>query len=399
MAKKKNSKKDGEAPGDAKNRKALAKEQKRLRQEHKANQKRLKEQQKKQRGNKERLHDEEDIEELIKKIDQDRAAVNAVVIQNASQPVPRAHGSFTVLPNQDILMFGGERYDGQRVQVFGDLHRWNFDKNEWRQITSPLMPKSRCSHQAVFYNDHVYIFGGEFSTFYQFFHFKDLWKFCVKTSVWTKLEVANATEVPQARSGHRIALWRNMLLVFGGFHDTTRETRYFNDLHIYFFNDNKWRRVEFPPHAAVPCARSGCLFLAYPQGDFVFMHGGFAKIKDTAKKVQGKTFTDTWILNLKPLIADPRKEVPTWEKIRNVGAAPSPRTGMSGVVYRHSAIVFGGVADDDDGQVKLKSTFFNDLYSFDLERKRWYELTLKAEKERKPKGGRQKRVQSASANQ
>lgn len=43
--------------------------------------------------------------------------------------------------------------------------------------------------------------------------------------------------------------------------------------------------------------------------------------------------------------------------------------GMSGAVYKNSVIVFGGVADDDDGQVKIKSTFFNDLYSFDLERK------------------------------
>lgn len=48
-------------------------------------------------------------------------------------------------------MFGGEKYDGQKVQVFGDLHRWNVEKNEWRQIVSPVMPKARCSHQAVVY--------------------------------------------------------------------------------------------------------------------------------------------------------------------------------------------------------------------------------------------------------
>ncbi|PFH33139.1 kelch repeat-containing protein [Besnoitia besnoiti] len=398
MAKKKTAKKDGgEGPQDAKNRKALAKEQKRQRQEQKANQKRLKvEKKKKQKEGGDLMHDEEDIEELVKRLDQEREALNAVVVQVASQPAPRAHGSFTVLPNQDVLMFGGERYDGQRVQVFGDLHRWSVEKNEWKRILCPLMPKARCSHQAVLYNDHVYLFGGEFSTFYQFFHFKDLWKFSLKTSVWTKLEVANVTELPQARSGHRLAIWRNVLVLFGGFHDTTRETRYFNDLYLYFFNENKWRRVEFPPHASVPTPRSGCLFLTYPQGDCIFMHGGFAKIKDTAKKVQGKTYTDTWILNLKPLIKDPRKEVPVWEKIRNVGAVPSPRTGMSGAVFKHSAIVFGGVADDDDGRVKLKSTFYNDLYSFDMERKRWFELTLKGEKEKKSKGAaRQKRKAAA----
>ncbi|PHJ18647.1 kelch repeat-containing protein [Cystoisospora suis] len=232
MGKKKGKKQEGGGEGGGggkKNGKALAKEQKRKRQEQKANQKRMKERKKKE-GLHDRGDDEEDIEELLKRLDQEGEALKAAVTTVLpAPPPPRSHTSFTLLPNKDILMFGGEKYDGQRVHVFGDLHRWNVEKNEWRHILSPVTPKARCSHQAVVYNDCVYIFGGEFSTFYQFFHFKDFWKFSLKTNLWTKIEVANVDEVPHARSGHRLAIWRNLLILFGGFHDTTRETRYFNE--------------------------------------------------------------------------------------------------------------------------------------------------------------------------
>jgi N-acetylneuraminic acid mutarotase len=64
------------------------------------------------------------------------------------------------------------------------------------------MPKPRCSHQAVLHNDSVYIFGGEFSTVHQFHHFKDLWKFNLKTTTWS--EVSCSGQGPTARSGHRM---------------------------------------------------------------------------------------------------------------------------------------------------------------------------------------------------
>lgn len=46
----------------------------------------------------------------------------------------------------------------------------------WKQYTSPTCPPHRCSHQAVVARDHMWIFGGEFATAEQFYHFSDLWK-------------------------------------------------------------------------------------------------------------------------------------------------------------------------------------------------------------------------------
>lgn len=51
----------------------------------------------------------------------------------------------------DLLLFGGESYDGKKVRVYGDLFKWDMDKQEWRRLEAPEMPKARCSHQAVYH--------------------------------------------------------------------------------------------------------------------------------------------------------------------------------------------------------------------------------------------------------
>lgn len=39
--------------------------------------------------------------------------------------------------------------------------------------------------------------------------------------------------------------------------------------------------------------------------------------------------------------------------------------GMCATAYKSTVVVFGGVADQDDGGANMSSVFFNDLYSFD----------------------------------
>lgn len=58
-----------------------------------------------------------------------------------------------------------------------------------------------------------------------------------KTNAWENLELNGKT--PSARSGHRMVVWRNQLVLFGGFYETSRETKWFNDLYIMNFQDLK----------------------------------------------------------------------------------------------------------------------------------------------------------------
>ncbi|KAL8275037.1 hypothetical protein Esti_001093 [Eimeria stiedai] len=244
--------------------------------------------------------DELPIDILLQQLEEEQRQrqLSKTQVTPCSQPSPRAHASLTLLPSGDLVLFGGESYDGKKVRVYGDLFKWDLDGSEWRRLEAPEMPKARCAHQAVYHNDALYVFGGEFSTYYQFHHFKDFWRFDLKTSLWNRVLVERSTQVPTARSGHRMviffgqrphAVWRGLLILFGGFHDTGRDTRYYNDLHVFSFCENKWRKIEFPPHAHVPEARGGCVFVV--AGDVAVLHGGFAKVRDTHKCVQGKTFT------------------------------------------------------------------------------------------------------------
>ena len=64
----------------------------------------------------------------------------------------------------------------------------------------------------------MWVFGGEFvsPSQNQFYHYKDLWTFSLTEHKWTSVRGPGG---PSARSGHRMVLFRKLLLVFGGFHD------------------------------------------------------------------------------------------------------------------------------------------------------------------------------------
>ena len=46
-----------------------------------------------------------------------------------------------------------------------------------KQIESLNTPSPRCSHQAVFFKDKLYVFGGEYATLDQFHHYRSLFFF------------------------------------------------------------------------------------------------------------------------------------------------------------------------------------------------------------------------------
>lgn len=72
--------------------------------------------------------------------------------------------------------------------------------------------------------------------------------------------------------------------------------------------------------------------VAYPPGNGIFISGGYCKVKDTNKGAQGKSFADSWWLNMTQINADiASKATPirVWEKLGRNAALPSPRSGIS----------------------------------------------------------------------
>ncbi|TMW64566.1 hypothetical protein Poli38472_011446 [Pythium oligandrum] len=331
--------------------------------------------------------DEEDIELILQEILKKDAQRKEVIVEATTQPSPRANFSMTMLPTGDMMMFGGEYFDGDTNVCYNELYRWNVDggPTDWKMISSPNTPPPRCSHQAAVFRDHLYIFGGEFATADQFHHYRDFWRLDLKTNSWEALEDKGG---PSPRSGHRMVVWRNYLVVFGGFYEAARETKWYNDLFLFSFAEMKWHKVTYPPLKAVPGARSGFQLAVHPSKDQIFLYGGYAKVKNVGEKSEGKVFSDLWALNMAPVL---KRQEPTWEKLSRKGQAPSPRGGTSVTVHKQRFILFGGVYDDEQRGHAMKSTFYNDLFVYDMDRRRWFEFKLRGKKQADGKRRRKKK--------
>lgn len=301
------------------------------------------------------------------------------------QPSPRASSSFTPIPgsSDEFLIFGGEFYEGSAVVIYNDTYRFNIKKKEWRVLDSPtIAPPPRCSHQCVATRDAIYLFGGEFATIHQFYHFRDLWRYVPKINVWT--EVTTTGMAPSARSGHRMVNVKNHIVLFGGFHDTVRETRYFNDMYVLNLTSLVWRKIVVPGTVSVPCPRSGVLLGASEQT--LIMAGGYRKTKDSERCAKGGALRDAWSLDINRVLHAATStggkfniDSPSpWTRLGGKANLPTNRAGVSCIVYKHSLLCFGGVQDEEsEAGMSLRSMYYNDIWCFDMERKRWYQLHLK----------------------
>lgn len=110
--------------------------------------------------------------------------------------------------------------------------------------------------------------GGEFSSLHQnsFHHYRDFWCFDIQTHSWDRID----TKIrPTARSGHRMAVWKHYIILFGGFYDPGITSmfvlfyrrsqlkryalaRYLNDLWFFDTQEYKWTLVEFKDTASRP---------------------------------------------------------------------------------------------------------------------------------------------------
>eukprot|EP00741_Cyanophora_paradoxa_P017793 tig00021017_g17185.t1 len=316
---------------------------------------------------------EEDIESILAQIIAKENEKKVVTEEVVGPPSSRCNFSFTVHPTVEntVYVYGGEYFDGQKTLFYNELFKYNAEKNEWKLISSPNSPPPRSSHAAAAYRDWIYIFGGEFAsmTQTQFYHYKDLWRLHLPTHSW---EALPARHGPTARSGHRIAVWKNKLVLFGGFYDTTRDIKYYNDLFLFDLEELRWQKVEEKGGMPWPTPRSGFQMVSNENGVYVF--GGYCKQVTDAKGEQAKGIvnTDIWFFNPANL---------RWERLKRSGFGPSPRSGFSMGFHalKKRAVLFGGVHDEETDE-DINSVFYSDMYAYDLDRKRWYPLTLRKAK-------------------
>ncbi|SOV04354.1 uncharacterized protein UDID_02367 [Ustilago sp. UG-2017a] len=223
--------------------------------------------------------DQEDLDALLAKYREQWESEHVVSEEKVGGPPSRrANASFTPCPlGNDLYLFGGEYFNGERVSFYQDMYRYIPDKNEWRTYASKTQPGPRSAHQIAAtpaQGGMLWLFGGEFSGARQnaFHHYRDLWAFSIETKAWERIDTKLR---PSARSGHRMCFWKHYLVLFGGFIDTGVKTQYLNDLWI-FDTQNTFKWVEIKQNdLRRPPPRSGFSFLPEKQG--VVLHGGYCK--------------------------------------------------------------------------------------------------------------------------
>eukprot|EP00192_Tetraselmis_astigmatica_P005231 CAMPEP_0117671142 /NCGR_PEP_ID=MMETSP0804-20121206/13165_1 /TAXON_ID=1074897 /ORGANISM="Tetraselmis astigmatica, Strain CCMP880" /LENGTH=530 /DNA_ID=CAMNT_0005479561 /DNA_START=26 /DNA_END=1618 /DNA_ORIENTATION=+ len=318
--------------------------------------------------------DEDDIDSLLaqfKMADQQKTKV--AVKGDVPPPSARVNASLTAYCTQrteELILFGGERLDGNKVFMFNDLYRYNCKKDSWTLVSSPNTPPPRSAHQAVVYKSFLFVLGGEFTSPNQekFYHYKDLWRLDLNTNEWENLPLKKG---PSARSGHRVVMHKGRLILFGGYYDVGAEMKYYNDLWVLDIDNLQWNPAG-DPFGPTPSPRSGCQMVVH--GDLMYMHGGYSKVKDEDEPdmEHGSAHDDTWVLDLTNF---------KWAKVKKAGFTPSARAGFSMVLHKNRAVLFGGVSDHESkGGETLVSEFYNDMFTLNFANRRWFPLALRTAK-------------------
>ncbi|TEB35122.1 galactose oxidase, partial [Coprinellus micaceus] len=355
--------------------------------------------------------DDEDLEAILDKMRRDWEEAHTVTEEISSGPPSRrANATLTPCPatGGHLWMFGGEFYsEDNKAYFYNDTFRYTPEKDEWRKYVSPTAPGPRSAHALVgspIGGGKLFMFGGEFSSLNQtsFHHYRDFWCFDIPTHSWERIETKGS--MPSARSGHRMAIWKHFIVLFGGFYDPGITTRYHNDLWIFDTQEYVWRQVEFREGDSKPSPRSGFSFLPTPEG--VVLHGGYCKEYKKGQRPVGVMLEDTWVLKL-TLVDTPSADTPSknagsggplpitakWERRKRPSDAfaPSLRSGctMTLWVAKQMGVMFGGVTDEEEGEEGLRSRFWDDMFGYQLGGKgRWVSFTIKVPKQ---KGGKAKK--------
>ncbi|KAG5641320.1 hypothetical protein DXG03_005489 [Asterophora parasitica] len=236
-----------------------------------------------------------------------------------------------------------------------------------------------------------------------FHHYRDFWVFDIATHSWDRID----TKIrPSARSGHRMAVFKHYIVLFGGFYDPGITARYLSDLWVFDTQEYKWRQIELRETDPWPSPRSGFSFLSSPDG--ILLHGGYCKEYAKGKRPVGVMLEDTWFLNM--IIATPSSSTLSstskiqkasaealcirWERRKRPSYAPSIRSGCTMTLWpaKNTGIMFGGVTDEDRHEETLESVFWNDLYGYQIQGKgRWVSMALKKPK-RNDRGPRKRKA-------
>jgi hypothetical protein len=153
-----------------------------------------------------------------------------------------------------------------------------------------------------------------------------------------------------------------------------------------------WHNPTLPLATQKPDARSSFTFLPHESG--AVLYGGYSRVKATVSGKQMKGGGQAQRNVLKPMVhqdcfylkivqpaSDSAPNTPPtirWERRKRAANAPNPaRAGATMAYHKGRGIQFGGVHDVEESEEGIDSEFFNTLFTWNIERNRYFPLALR----------------------
>jgi N-acetylneuraminic acid mutarotase len=134
--------------------------------------------------------------------------------------------------NSSMVIFGGFE-EGERTN---DTIVYNLKTNIWSKIKlaeNGKIPCARSGHSACIEGNLMYVFGGKTDNSVKL---NDLWSFNLQSHLWNKISPVDDV-MPETRSGHTAVIYENILVIFGGIYEVTKEL---NDVCAFSLSQKRW---------------------------------------------------------------------------------------------------------------------------------------------------------------
>lgn len=88
--------------------------------------------------------------DIVKNLEAQEQSFTTITENVCEPPPPRSNFSLVAHPEkEELILFGGELYNGATTFTYNDLYFYNIPRNEWKQVRSPSGPTPRAGHQMV----------------------------------------------------------------------------------------------------------------------------------------------------------------------------------------------------------------------------------------------------------
>ncbi|ORY27072.1 hypothetical protein BCR39DRAFT_539103 [Naematelia encephala] len=289
------------------------------------------------------------------------------------EEIKRSSHSFCVIGNKGYI-FGGEIKPRQPVD--NALHVIDLSTGVYNKVQGAGdVPDSRVGHTGVVLGEEIYVFGGRGGPdMTPLIENGAIHRYTPSTNLWTRLRPDTSSPYPLARSYHASAAspLTNQILIHAGCGDAS--TGRVNDLWAFDISSNVWSEL---PDAPGEKGRGGTALTVL--NDTVWRFGGF----DGKTEIGGAI--DSLSLNLSlqggswESINYDSKSGPT--ELEKMGNGPGARSVAGLLVLDKDKLVtlFGEGKPSPTGGHDSAGNFWGDVWTFDIQRNKWEELSVEVE--------------------